>query len=272
VQVSIPVGVLAAVLLCGASPSLVRAGPEPGGETQPPAAAAGRPVPTTAAVGAQAGGPTHTPCAGLYVTSAVLSDYRFDGFSQSNRGPTWQVLAHCYRDDGFYAGSLITGVNFGDTPRTTLELDLYAGRHFAVWGSDLNLEVLYTAFNKRTPGPTYNLIEPEAELSHVFKRLTLKVQVAWSPNDSNNTGQLWHLKATGAYAVMNWLTVSARLGRIWIARGQDRFHGDVGATATWRRLSFDVRYAGTNLKRSQCYFTDWCAPGGAVTLTYRLLP
>jgi len=209
------------------------------------------------------------PCAAYYVAASIVSDYRFDGFSESNLQPTWQVNLHCYRTDGFYAGTVLTGVNFEDRPRTTLETDFYVGRHVPVAGSDLNLELLEVWYpNQHTGGPAYGLFEPEAELSHRFGKLTLKALVAWSPNYSSNSGTSWHEKAGAEFALTDWLSVSGHYGRITIERGVSRHHFDVGATAKWRSLSLDARYGGTDLAKPQCYYTNWCAPAAAVTATW----
>jgi uncharacterized protein (TIGR02001 family) len=252
----VALAVAVSIVAAYAGPS--RAGPSEAASDPPTA------TPTKTAIGL---------CSGVYVAVTALSDYRYDGFSESNRRPTWQANVHCYRTDGFYGGVVFTGVNFTEHPPTTLEIDYYGGRHVALGAVDLNLELLYTSFpNKRVHGPSYDFVEPQIELSRSFSALTLKSQFAWTPAYSSDGGQAWHLKETAAYAVTPWLTVSGHLGRLWVARGKDRTHWDVGATATWRRLSLDARYGGTNLKPAQCYYTDWCAPGAAVVLTWRLLP
>lgn len=212
------------------------------------------------------------PCAAVYVAATVLSDYRFDGFSESNRRPTWQGIVYCYRTDGWYGGVELTGVDFLDQPRTRLETDVLAGRHIAVKGSDLNLGVLYTVFpDKRAPGPSYDMVALQAELSHTVKKLTLKGEIAWldylGPSEKG-----WHAKGTAEYAATPWLKLSGHIGEIWVEDRADRPHWDVGATATWRRLSLDLRYGGTDLKPAQCYFTRWCSPGPSVGVTYTLSP
>ena len=209
------------------------------------------------------------PCDAVWFAASATSDYRYDGFSESNREPTWQVNLHCWRTDGFYAGTELTGVNFEDHPRTGYEADFYAGKHIKLWASDLNLEVLFATFpSQRTGGPSYGFAEPSAELSHDFGKLKLSSLVGWSPNDSGNAGQAWHVRQTAAYALTDWLFVSGHLGRWWIARGVDRDHYDIGATTRWRHFSLDVRYGGTDLPLTRCYYTQWCAPGPSVTLTY----
>src|SRR5579872_554857 len=174
------------------------------------------------------------PCAALYVAVTALSDYRFDGFSESNRRPTWQGIVYCYRTDGWYAGVELTGVDFLDQPRTRLETDFLAGRHIAVKGSDLNLGVLYTVFpDKRAPGPSYDMVALQAELSHTLKKLTLKGQVAWL-DYLGTSSKGWHVKGTAEYAATPWLKLSGHAGEEWVEGRADRLHWDVGATATWR--------------------------------------
>jgi uncharacterized protein (TIGR02001 family) len=217
---------------------------------------------------------TPGPCAGVYLSAAALSDYRFDGFSESNRAPTWQVTAYCYRSDGYFAGTTLTGIDFEDTPRTPLEADWYAGRQFQWRGFKVTADVLYASYpGRRSPGPSYDIIEPQLEISRTFQKLTLGGLAGWE-TDRSGDGSEWHAKASAAYALTPWLTASAHAGRFFGVSGVDTVHNhwDVGATATWRRLSLDARYGGTNQPPAQCYYTRWCEPGPSVSLAWRVLP
>ncbi|HLY80229.1 MAG TPA: TorF family putative porin [Caulobacteraceae bacterium] len=214
------------------------------------------------------------PCAGAFASVTGLSDYRFDGFSESNHHPTWQVTAYCYRNDGFFAGTTLTGVDFEDTPRTDFEADWYVGRQVQWRGAKVTAELLYASFpDKRAPGPSYDILEPQIEVSRGFQRLTLGASVSWETSVSGG-GQQWHAKASATYALTPWLSLSAHAGRFFAAHGADHDYDayDIGATATWRRLSFDARYAGTDRPPEQCFFTTWCQPGPSVSLSYRLWP
>ena len=213
-------------------------------------------------------------CAGVYASIAGLSDYRFDGFSESNHQPTWQVTAYCYRNDGFFAGTTLTGIDFEDTPRTHLEADWYIGRQLQWRGARVTATLLYASFpDKRAPGPSYDIVEPELEVSRDFNRLTLGALASWE-TDTSGGGQEWHVKGSAAYAITPWLSLSGHAGRFFAAHGADHDYDawDVGVTATWRRFSLDARYAGTDRPVSQCFFTDWCKPWPSVSLSYRLLP
>lgn len=214
------------------------------------------------------------PCDGVFASAEAVSDYRFDGFSESNRRPTWQVTAYCYRNSGVFVGATFTGVDFLDTPRTHFEADWYVGRQVRWKQASVTFDLFYASFpDKRAPGPSYDLIEPQIAVSRPFKRLTLDGQVAWEA-DVSGSGQAWHVKAGATYAAAPWLSLSAHAGRFLGASGaiHDHDHWDIGATARWRRVSLDARYGGTDQPLSQCFFTNWCEPGPAVSLSYRLLP
>ena len=218
--------------------------------------------------------PVVWPCDGVFASAATLTDYRFDGVSESDRRPTWQTTLYCYRKDGYFAGTTLTGVDFEDQPRTWLEVDWYGGRQFAWKGAKLTLELLYASFpDKRAPGSSYDILEPQALLSRAFGRLTLEGAGGWG-TDASGRGQEWRFRAGALYVAAPWLSLSGHMGRFLDAAGADHDHSfyDVGATATWRRLSFDVRYGGSSLPYAQCYFTRWCEPGVYATLSWRLVP
>jgi uncharacterized protein (TIGR02001 family) len=222
------------------------------------------------AVHAQAAAPARL-CDGVFATVTLTSDYRYEGLSSSNRRPTWQGLAHCYRSDGAYAGVLVTGIDYLDTPRTRAEIDLYAGRRFRRGRWELNLELLYSAFRPpRTSGSGYDLIEPEIELARTAGRATwtTKVGLAWNAT----TRRTWHFSQGLGYRLTPWLTANSRLGAVLSERGMDRRYGEIGLTASWRRLSLEARYVVTDRSRGQCYGLNWCEDGATAAVTYRLLP
>ena len=221
---------------------------------------------------AQAAPASHavSPCGGDYLSLSGLSDYRFDGFSESNRQPTWQVTGYCYNAQGYFVGATFTGVDFEDTPRTHFEADWYAGRQFQRGPYSVTVTLLYASFpDQRTASPSYNIFEPEAEVSRTFKKLTVKGLAAWS---TSATSHSWHLKGTLAYQLTPWLRLDADAAHFWGEEGASHDTWDVGATANWRRFTLGAHYGGTTQSPAQCFFTDWCAPGPMVSLSYRVLP
>ena len=75
-------------------------------------------------------------CAALFTTSSLadwtatvsgVSDYTFNGLSQTRNNPALQVGVNKALDDGFYAGTWASNVDFGG--ETNTEWDFYAGRY-----------------------------------------------------------------------------------------------------------------------------------------------
>lgn len=67
--------------------------------------------------------------ADLSATVGVVSDYTFNGISQTDNGPALQ-LGLGYSTDDFYVGSWASNVDFGDD--TNIEWDFYAGKYFQI--------------------------------------------------------------------------------------------------------------------------------------------
>lgn len=213
-------------------------------------------------------------CDGAFLSLSGLSDYRFDGFSESNRAPTWQVVGYCYRSNGLFAGTQLTGINFEDQPRTPVEADFYLGRQVRWRGASVTFDVLYSAFpGKRATGPSYDIIEPQIEISRTIGRLTLSEAAGWE-DDISGRGREWRLRGGGSLVLARWLSLSGHFGGFVGASGADHDHTffDIGATAAWRRLSLDFRYGGTSLPRAQCFYTRWCEPGAYAGVTWRFAP
>jgi uncharacterized protein (TIGR02001 family) len=90
----------------------------------------------------------------LYPSVSVTSDYRYNGVSLSDGGPALQASLYWWRPDGFYLGAWGSSVDFDDPGGTSLEIDVYGGKHFDVRGSRFTLEAMYTFFpDNRTPDP-----------------------------------------------------------------------------------------------------------------------
>jgi uncharacterized protein (TIGR02001 family) len=67
--------------------------------------------------------------ADVSATVGVVSDYTFNGVTQTDNGPALQ-LGLDYAGDDFYVGSWASNVDFGDD--TNIEWDFYAGKYFQI--------------------------------------------------------------------------------------------------------------------------------------------
>jgi uncharacterized protein (TIGR02001 family) len=69
--------------------------------------------------------------ADLSATVGLVSDYTFNGVSQTDSSPALQVGLD-YGTDDFYVGSWASNVDYGDADDTVLELDFYGGKYFQI--------------------------------------------------------------------------------------------------------------------------------------------
>jgi uncharacterized protein (TIGR02001 family) len=211
---------------------------------------------------------------------AVTNDYRFRGITQDKKDVSPQGSLNWTGPDGFYAGTWLSKVNWDGHNNPSLEMDIYAGKHFDLDGTDLNVEAYYYSYPEYSlPGPAASYYETIVQLSHTFGPLTLTATGANSPEWSLDGGTGWYAEGTASYAVNDWLSISGNLGHQWVAAApSDYTHYDIGATATWKSLTLDARYVGTDIKAADTSFwigvPKGATPGFVATLTYNfnLLP
>jgi uncharacterized protein (TIGR02001 family) len=217
---------------------------------------------------------------------AVASDYRFRGISQDDKNPSPEASINWSGPDGFYAGTWLAKTNWssvayspvdGATP--TFEADFYAGKHFDLGGTDLNVEAYYYTYpdaNKNILGPkAASYYETIVQLSHAFGPLTLTATGANSPEWSLGGGTGWYAEGTAAYTITDWLSISANVGHQWVdAAPSDYTHYDVGFTATWKSWTLDARYVGNDITKTDATF--WIADpknvqdGFVATVTFNI--
>ena len=206
---------------------------------------------------------------------AGTSDYVFRGFSQTDRDPTIQGSI----DIGygiFYAGVWGSGLDFGPPSSgfgedAQVELDWYGGIKPS-WNSplgkmDLDFGVIYYNY----PGAADNLADLDyVELkagyswSPLHPNLTTGTTVYWSPEYTNETGEVWTIESSAAYAFHSIRgitpTVSGLLGWQtgddvdWIAvfgNGDDEYYyWNAGLELAVGNISFDFRYWDTDIKNN----------------------
>ncbi|MBA4013644.1 MAG: hypothetical protein C0481_17425 [Phenylobacterium sp.] len=198
---------------------------------------------------------------GIFSALTLTSDYRYQGVSNSD-GPALQGYVHWQRRDGLYAGLFATQVDFDDgSGGPTYELDLYGGKHLDLKDGKtrLTVEAMFTAFpDEHVWGPTYNFVQLKAAARRTDGPWTLAATTSFVPEASYGAGQAWRLEGEAAYAVRPGLTLNAGLGRRWVERGQDRTYWTLGGAATWKQVTFELRYEDTDLGRAKCGFSDRC--------------
>ena len=211
-------------------------------------------------------------------TVAVQSDYRFRGITQSNKDPVPQGSLTLSGPDGFYAGTWLSKINWqlnGTNDNPGIEWDIYAGKHFDLGGSDLNVEAYEYAYPdaqiiKGTPGASF--FEGIFTLSHTFGPVALDAVYAVSPEFSLGGGMGNYIEGQAVMTLTDWLTASANIGHQWVDLApSDYTHADAGVTASYKGFALDLRYLGTDLTKANCGFymgtKNACSAGFAATLT-----
>jgi uncharacterized protein (TIGR02001 family) len=180
---------------------------------------------------------------------AGTTDYRYRGISQNSTQFTPQGSINWAGDYGFYAGTWLSKVDWGGND-PSLEADWYIGKHTDLGGTDLNVEAYYYSYPeyRRNGGPVASYYETIAQLSHAFGPLTLTATGAWSPEWSLHAGEGWYGAGTASYAVSDWLSVSGTVGHQYVKNIPNEYtHWDLGATATWKSFTLDVRYVDNDI-------------------------
>lgn len=213
---------------------------------------------------------------GIFSAVTLTSDYRFHGISSTDGQPAVQGYVHWWRPDGFYLGAFATQVDFGYPQSPDYELDLYGGKTWRVdrGRTELKAEAMYTTFpDNRTPGPTFDFVQVKLAAKRTAGKLEAGGSVSFVPDSPYLSGRGWRLTGEGAYALTPSLRLKGLAGHVWTERGQDRAYWELGAAATWKKLTFEVRYVDTNLSRRACGFNDdICGPAVVGQVTVALPP
>lgn len=201
---------------------------------------------------------------GLKVTGNVsgVSDYRFRGFSQSSEDPAVQGGITVTHDSGLYVGVWGSSISFaGNT-----EFDLFAGYSKEVMpGLTFDAGLLYYLYPQRNSAANTDFFEPYVNLIGTYGPATLKVGVnyAWEQDaligirTNGDLGQKVssvYFHAEPSIAIPNTpFGLNAHVGYA----ESDSFLGgfgeegkaidySIGATATWKNLTFGVSYVDTD--------------------------
>jgi uncharacterized protein (TIGR02001 family) len=207
----------------------------------------------------------------LFPTITVASEYRFDGASNSSGEPVVQGSLYWWRPDHFYAGVFLTTVDYYGfyDPDTSYEIDLYGGYNwdfgapYFEMGGDatrVTAEVMATFFpDQGPPGPTYDFVQAKLQIQHRTGPLTLRAEAGFTPEAAYNGGPSWKSEIGGKYAVADWLTLGGEYGYREMDHSADRSWWDIGATASFGQVDFDLRYYDTDLDFVECGFSRNCS-------------
>lgn len=198
---------------------------------------------------------------GITISGSVglVSDYRFRGFSQTNQNAAIQGGITVTHDSGFYAGTWGSNVDFPNLDiagnGATAEIDFFGGYATELApGVTVDVGMTYYVYPKHTVNKVaLDLFEPYITLSTEFGPVALKVGAyyAWEQDALGGSDSIY-IKADPTVAIPN--TPFALNGHIGYANSNsflggtngEVFDWSVGATASYKSLTFGVSYVDTD--------------------------
>lgn len=222
---------------------------------------------------AEDGGETAPPPAFTVNGSAtVTSDYRFRGISQTDKDFAIQGSITVTHESGLYAsiwassvhgyvtaaGDYVNGTNEG---QASVEMDLIGGFKKTFGGTTFDIGVLYYVYpkTKLAGDPTSSdFVEPYFSVSHTFGPLSAKATVNYAPKQKalalNQVGP----KQDNVYLAGDFsagipktpISLSAHIGHTfgpsWLSIGNEYTDWNLGASYTWKMLTFTASYVDTD--------------------------
>lgn len=215
---------------------------------------------------------------------SLTSDYRLRGVSQNERHAAPQGELDWNGPDGWSAGLLASKVNFEDRENTSVETDVFAGKHFDLRELGVDLTVFYYGYPDHRPragSPRYSMVEPSIKIGRQWSAAEASLMLAWSPDFFGGTGSAWDVEAESSYALAGWLSISTHTGRQWVAHwdhlaasGLPYDYVDLGVMAQAGKVTFDLRFEATDLSRRECAVSQGgptlCSPGIVASVRYSL--
>jgi uncharacterized protein (TIGR02001 family) len=182
-------------------------------------------------------------------SAALVSDYRFRGFSQSSQNVAVQAGITATHESGFYVGTWGSSISFAGSS----EVDIFGGWSGAVAeGVTVDVGLLYYLYPKHGGGDT-DFFEPYVNLIGTVGPATIKVgaNYAWSQSALVDNDAIY-LHAEPSIAIPGTpFGLNGHLGYASSDAFPGGFDGEVwdwslGATATWKNLTFGVSYVDTD--------------------------
>lgn len=179
----------------------------------------------------------------LSSTFTAVSDYTFDGVSQTQNDPALQASLDFSAENGFYAGVWASNVEFSDTDPANTEIDLYAGfakDYESGWGWTAGV-VQYTY----TGAPSsYDY----AEITGGVTLPTTTTFQVWAADDDALGGGAWRAKVKHSFALPGEFSLDLEATRTQYEGSlyTDFTHGQIGVSREFGAFTAYLGYSDTN--------------------------
>lgn len=202
-------------------------------------------------------------------SATVVSDYKFRGISQTDGNFAVQAGITVSHESGFYVGVWGSSIDDYVTAHGTShqEIDLIAGfKKGFDNGLTLDVGAIYYVYPGTRPGfpgdrTASDFIEPYASLAFAIGPVTAKASAAYAPEQKAlalDQGQTGLPKNDNLYiagdlsgSIPNTpIALTAHIGHTfgpsWLSIGKEYTDWSLGATYTWKSLTFGVSYVDTD--------------------------
>lgn len=186
-------------------------------------------------------------------SAALVSDYRFRGFTQSGESAAVQAGITATHESGFYVGTWGSSINFAGN----MELDLFAGYSTALSdGLSVDVGLLYYLYPKKGGGDT-DYFEPYLTFTGTFGPATVKAGMNYSWSQSalgDNSAVYFRLDPSvaipGTPFTLNGHAGYAVSDSFLGGPTGEVFDYSIGVSATYQSLTFAVNYVNTDVPKS----------------------
>ncbi len=187
----------------------------------------------------------------LHGTITGTTNYVWRAYSKSNNEPAIQANLDYSHDSGFYGGLSVSSFNlgpseieFGATSPARLELTPYIGWSFKFF-DNWRVDTQYTRYFY--DNDIYGKIGDYDEYYlFVHYRDLVTAMVSFADDFYGIDGDTFFFELSGRYPLTDYLQFSTTLGyaKTQEVLADDYEYWNVGLTATYKFLSFDLRYHG----------------------------
>ena len=184
-------------------------------------------------------------------TFTLASDYLFNGVSQTDEDPALQGSIDWAGDEGWYAGTWASNVDFGDG--TDIELDFYAG-YFQDLGNGLSLDLGIAQYTYHGTGASSDGNYAEAYAALGVNSTEFKAWYAWDYFGTDAGHYI--LMVNHTFTINDELSVLVGVDRsasldeekfVWEDNDKDYIHWQVTAQYAWSGFDLSIGVQGTDL-------------------------
>jgi uncharacterized protein (TIGR02001 family) len=207
-------------------------------------------------------------------STALTSDYRFRGISQSDRRVAIQGSATLTHSSGFYASFWSSSVSEYVYPGSNAELDLIAGYSKTIDSVTLDGGVLYYVYPNANNGVKSDFFEPYASIKTTFGPATAKFGLAYAPKQAAVTFTAGGPKDDNLYIYGELSgaipkTPFSVLAHLGYSKGSSYLTGNLGhyydwnlgVSYTYKNATLSVAYVDTSKNAKQGAFLLGSAGG-----------